>query len=368
MSGGPFLAFGGFRAHAGTIIMPYTGAWVADLTFADTTELASTAALTCGDLTLVGTIYRQAEFAGQRVARIVAGYGGWHRTAPARAYRLSGAVSLSLVATDLANEVGEKVSVGTDRVLGDYFVRETAPAQRILRQLAGLGWYVDNAGVTQIRTRPSVGVTGDFLVQSFDPAHGELVVSTESYSEWQPGNTFSNALVTDTQTIGLVRIETDNEGKLRHTVLVGGPDTDLDRMMSAIRELVRGEVSRLQFLGIYGYVVLSSDGDTVTCRPINASLSLPPLVSIPLRNGASGLDCKPHSGDVLAVAFLDGEPTQPRVMGGMKPAAHSRAVVCYGDRVSGGPLTDVQILPGTTQELEMAALPVTVKAARLTSL
>jgi len=360
-----FLSFGGFRAHSGSLTLPFTGAWVADLRFADTTDLAATATLTCGDLALVGTIYRQAVFAGQRVARIVGGYGGWRKDVGARAYRLPGGISTALIARDLAAEVGETVAGASNQAIGDYFLREAAPAQRILRQLVGLAWYVDNAGVTQLSARPTVDITGEFLVNSFDPARGEFVISTESYAEFVPGATFSNALVPDTQAINMVHIESDNEGKLRHTVLVSGPSDEPDRMMAALREIIRGEVSRLTFLGTYGYVVESSDGSTVTARAINASLSLPPVVAIPLRNGVAGLNCKPQSGSTIAVGFLDGLPTQPFIVGGMDVAGEARAVICYGDTVNVPSSGNVVLTPGPVTQGELDTVGVLVKAQRL---
>lgn len=358
-----FLEFGGQRVHVGAITIPFTGLWVADLTFADVNEIATTDVLSVGDLSLRGTVFRQAVFAGQRTARVVGGFGGWLKSLPARAYALPGGVRVKMVLGDAAAEAGEQLSVATDSVIGDYFIREAAEGQRVLRQLAGLGWFVDTAGVTQVRARPAATILGDYLVQSYDGARGEFVISTESYAEWQPGNTFENALVTSPQTVGMVRIESDNDGTLRHTILTVGPEGDADRMLGPIRALIRSEVPALTFLGTYSYIVVESTDTVATCRPENPG-TLPAVVKVPLRNGVAGMQATPASGARIALVFLDGDPSRPRMMGGLEPAGTARAVVCYGDTVNAG-AGEVVISPGTVQTIELAGLPVTVKAQRL---
>ena len=343
---GPFIAFGGQRVPIAALTLS-ANIWVADLQFPETESIPATSQLTVGDLVLLGTVYRQYDFAGTKSARVVGGYGGWHKSVTGRAYTHPGGVRLTTVLGDLASEVGEQLSVGTDRVIGDYFVREAGPAHRVLRQLVGREWYVDDSGVTRVQARPSAAVTGDYLVQDFDGARGQLVISTESYTEWRPGNTFSNALVTTPQTISTVRIESDNTGLLRHTILALGPDSDADRMTASLRELVLAELPQLHFLGVYGYVVIESDGEVVTCRPSNPGLGVPALVKIPLRAGVAGMRCKPKTSTRLAVGFLDGDPRQPYIAGGFEQPTVTAPVVCYGDSVTVGSAAGVITSPAT---------------------
>lgn len=346
MADGPFIAFGGSRVPIASLTLS-ANIWVADLEFPETQPIDATSQLTVGDLALLGTVYRQSDFAGTKSARVVAGYGGWHKSVVGRAYTQPGGVKLSMVAKDLAGEVGEKVAVPNDRVIGDYFIREAGPAHRVLRQLAGRDWYVDDDGTTRIQARPSSPVGGDYLVQSFNGARGELVISTESYTEWRPGNTFSNALVTEPQTISTVRLESTNDGLLRHTILATGPDADVDRMTASLRELILSEIPQLHFLGVYSYVVIESDGQMVTGRPANSGLGIPPLVKIPLRAGVAGMRCKPKPGTLLAVGFLDSDPTQPYISGGFEQPAVSAPVVCYGDSVTVGSAVGIITSPAT---------------------
>lgn len=361
-----FLAFAGTRAHESAITIPMSGIWVADMSFAETTTLPTTGALTCGNLSLTGTVYRHNVYAGQRVARIVGGYGGWLKTLKARAYYLPGGISLSMVLGDAASEVGEKLSIASDHTVGDYFVREAAPAQRIMRQLAGLGWYVDTDGTTRVGARSSKSVTGEYLVNSYNPGLGSLTISTESYEEWLPGNTFANALVTEPQTISTVRIDCDNSGTLRHTILVEGPQTDTDRLLASVRQIIRAEFPRLGFAGVFRYAVIEASDTLATCRPVNPDLPLPAVVSVPLRSGVAGMRGTPKAGAEIALVFLDGNPSQPRMFGGYVPPTNARAVICYGDTVNVPGIGDVPLTPGTTELAELATLDTIAKAERAT--
>ncbi len=365
MTAEAFLAFAGARAHSGSLTIPSSGAWVADLAFAGDGALPTTGTLTCGDLSLAGAIYRERAFAGQRQARIVGGFGGWFKQLPSRSYYLPGGVKLSLVLGSTAHDAGERMAVTSDRVVGDHFVRQAGEGQRVLRQLVGEQWYVDTDGTTRTGQRTGKAVAGDFLINAFDAATGTVTISTESYAEWMPGNTFQNALVTDPQTISTVRIDVDNDGKLRHTVLVRGAEADGERLTASVRQIVRAEIASLGLFGVYRYSVIEASSDSVTCQPVNPTLPLPAIVSVPLRNGVAGMSATPAEGDEVALAFLDGSTAQPRIVGGHPPAGTTRPVVCYGDTVNVG-AGDVLLSPGTVEVIELAAVGVLVGAERLT--
>lgn len=336
MTDGAFLSFGGVRASVGSLVMPYTGAWAADLEFPDTTTLPTTGELVVGNLSLTGTVYRSAAFAGSRMTRIVGGHGGWRESVPAHAYSLPSGVLLSLVLRDTARVVGEVVHVptGADHILGNYYIREAAPAQRVLAQLVGSGWYIDTDGTTVIASRPTDNIGSYFLVNAYQGALGQFTISTEDYAAWLPGATFTNELVPDVQTVGMVRLETSNDGLLRHTVLATGPDGITDRMLQPIRDVIRNELPRLTYLGCYQYTVIGSAGDTVSCAPLNPAIGLPSIVRIPVRSGVAGMRSIPRTGTRLAVGFLDSDPTLPFVVGGMDLPGSSAPVVCYGDVVA----------------------------------
>lgn len=371
---GNFFTFGGVRAVSGSITIPWTGCWAADVEFADTTTLPTgAAALVLGNLSLVGTVYRSAAYAGRITARIVGGAGGWRKSVAPHSYSLESGVTIGMVLGDVAALVGETVNVPTNSVLGVYYVREATVAEQVLRQLAGADWYVDPVGVTQIQARAPATVTSNFLVNTYDPARGQFEISTEDYASWLPGAQFSNANVPTVQTASMVRIESSNSGKLRHTVLATGPDDQTDRMLQPIRDVIRHELPALGYLGVFGYVVSETSGTTITATPASGALPLPALIRIPMKSGSAGMQGKPPNGSTIAVAFLDGNPTQPVVIGGMPFPGQGRRVVCYGDDVqfAGAPspmtaATPYVVSPGPLVSVELAAIPVAAAAGRVT--
>lgn len=329
-----FLALNGVRVVSAHVSIPYYGTWTADVLVSvqDALAVGSKVTLTLGNLSLVGAVYRSGPFAGSSRLRIVGGGGGWMKQVTQQQYQLTGGVRLSLVLQDIASSIGEKVQIANDIVLGSSFVRESTQAGRILRQIAGPLWYVDTAGVTQVRpTRPASTVTSAFLINRFDGDRGEFEISTEDYASWQPGASFSNELV-PAQTISLTTIDSDNSGTLRFTILTVGPPTD--RLIDDIRALVREEVELLTFTGVYEYVVQATDGVTVDAQPTSPSVPLPSLRKVPLHVGLPGR-AKPDVGTRVHVTFLNSQPVGA-VVDSYEADSASPAAARVGDTVAAG--------------------------------
>lgn len=221
MSGGLWGTFAGARVISTTVTIPWYGAWSADLVLAVVTTVPPSGAFTLGDLALTGFVQRTASFAGSRSARLVGGFGGWQKVVPAYGYSLPSGVMLSSVLRDVAAAVGEQVNVVNDAAIGSFFVREGAPAARVLRQLAGATWWIDPSGVTQVGPRANTApITSAFDVIGWSGARGRFEIASEHLSDWTPGRTFSSPVVTAPQTISTVTIRANNEGIVRLDVLV----------------------------------------------------------------------------------------------------------------------------------------------------
>lgn len=219
---GPYLALNGRRIVSARVTVPFYGAWCADVTLAIADTIPLTSVLTIGDLTLNGTIFRMASFSGSRSARLVGGGAGWRKVIPAQAYYNPLGVRASIVLGDAASIVGERLNLVTDSVLGTSYVREAAPAERVLRLIAGAQWWIDSSGVTQVGPRAGGAITSPFQIINWSGGKGWFDVSTETLSDWMPGRTFSNSNVTKAQQIGMVTYVADNDGKLRVNVLSDG--------------------------------------------------------------------------------------------------------------------------------------------------
>jgi hypothetical protein len=206
------------RATAANLIIPYYGAAVADVTFPSAVTLTAPVSVKVANLTLSMGILRQRSFAGGATARLVAGI-GWGRTVPAKAYANPAGVALSLVLRDVAREVGESVSLATGRSVGLFYVRGAGPAARVLEQLGGAIWWVDDAGVTQVGPRATTTITSAATVADYVGGEGWMRIATEDVASWRPAATFMANTVPTAITVSATRIHTDNEGTLRLEVL-----------------------------------------------------------------------------------------------------------------------------------------------------
>lgn len=359
----------GARVSACSITIPHFGAWVADVDVMGAAEIASPVTLVVGDLTLRGTVVRQAEFTGDRKARIVAGGGGWGNTIPAKGYSHVIGVKASTILTDAARAANESIVVETDRTLGLSWAREEAPAERCLRLLIGDEWWIDNDGVTQTKARASAPVVAPFTVVSRNGAIDAFEIATESIAGWLPGNTFTAPTVPDSQTISSVTIEATNEGKLRLHVF--GTSVARERLRRDIRAIIRAEIASLSYLATWEYTVAASSGmpgltTTVNLTPPSGSI-MPPLTNVPLAIDLHGV-AAPLAGTRARVRFVGGNPARAEViaLGGSTEhyiSAEATILLIYNtlatlmNLAGGGPLLAVVLQPllGTAMTAALTA-------------
>jgi hypothetical protein len=212
-----FAHLNGLRIVTARILLPAWGAWSGDVQLAEDTAITGPATVTIGNLSLVGAAYRDGAFAGSRSTRLVGGAGGWRRTVPRRFYAdTTNGVKLATVARDVAAEAGETVANVPAGTVGSYFTRCLAPASRCLALLVGReGWYIDNAGVTQLAARPATTIASPFTVVQFRPDWGEVWIATEDPAAWMPGAVFSSATVPAARTVASSSVVLDKGSTLR---------------------------------------------------------------------------------------------------------------------------------------------------------
>lgn len=336
------------------------GAWIADVAIATVDTITSPATISIGGLSFVGTVIRQSVFAGTRKLRLVAGAGGWRKTLPPRGYSQPSGVRASAVIGDAARECGETVSIGADPKIGSFFTRDLGKAKRVLSLIVGAAWYVDNAGVTQVREREASAVASPFTVNGWDGGRGVFEISTETYQDWVPGRTFSTVTVPDPQTISSVTIEADNEGKVRLTVLTA--DSYRDRLLADFRAIVRDELASAPYACSWEYVITATDGtvaspsSTVDVTPEDSRM--PSLIRVPIRPGIGGETVTPTIGSKCRVQFVNADPTRPECVGIVGVPVHLflaggsvvQGAARAGDPVAGGtaigPITSLKVSIG----------------------
>lgn len=215
-----FATCNGVRIVSGAAVFPMYGIWTASLLLAGPDTMTAAAAIVIGALTLAGTVYRTAPFAGSRHVLVVGGKGGWRHALAERQYTM-GSVMLSLVLGDAAIECGETLSLSGDVSLGSTYTRPAGTGGELLRALAPL-WWMDTNGITQVKGRPGARIGSPFTVEDWDGSAGAFSVATEAPQDWMPGNTFSGPTVPTAQQISLSRIVMENSGRVRVRALTTG--------------------------------------------------------------------------------------------------------------------------------------------------
>ncbi len=348
------ITLNGVRVISGPVTIPFYGAWVADVVLSDSTEIDTQATLVVGDLTLIGTIVRQASFVASRSARIVGGKGGWRKTIPARGYSHQAGVKLSTVVGDAASECGETIVLASDASLGTHYTRDEAKANSVLESEMGGAWWVDPSGVTQTSVRDSSPIVTPFTVVSWSGGKGQFEIASESIASWQPGRTFTAPTVEGVQTISSVTYDVDNDGKLRIHVL--STSVNQERLLASLRDLIRREVAATSFYGVYEYVIGPSIGlglvTTIDATPTDSRM--PSLTSVPLFG--IGVVSPPIAGTKCRIRFINGDRKRPECISIGDTTEHLMTVeacslLIYNTLVAlmatagGGPLLAVTLQP-----------------------
>lgn len=211
-----YMTLAGHRASSARVSLPLYGIWTADVVLPVAPELSGMVALVVGSLTLRGTPVRQADFAGDRLVRIVGGAYGWQRDVSAKGYRDA---KLSAILTDVAAECGERIEGYDSSAEVDHYARLQGPASRVLRDLAAPLWYMRTDGVTSLAVRDATPIVTPFQVTARDGAKGLTVVATEDPQDWMPGRRFASVTTPDLQTVSHVSLVASEAGALRAEVL-----------------------------------------------------------------------------------------------------------------------------------------------------
>lgn len=294
----------GIRVTSSKVSIPSWGCWYADVSLDGEHTISGDASLVIADLTLVGTVLSGGPQLGRSTYRIVAGKGGWRQAVARKAYANDAGVKLSTVVTDAAADVGETVgTLSTDR-LGPAYVRQATSASRVLQDIAPQGWYVDEAGVTQIGARAAGELVGSVTrIQPLDKARGKIVLAAESIATILPG------VVVDGITAVDVLHEISAEGGLRSTIWGSQAPSNLDSLRTLVEQL---DPNR-EYRGTTEYRVVTLSGNRLNLQPVRVSSGMPELERVPVRPGVAGCSTDALLGSKVLVSFIGGDPAYPYV-------------------------------------------------------
>lgn len=291
------------------LTIPAWGASYHDVSLDSEVTLTGSATLTVADLSIACTVLSGGPSNGRSFYRLVAGAGGWGKTVPSKSYANDAGVRLSTVLSDAASAVGETLVVGTDGQVGPAFVRPEGPAGRVLELLAPGAWYVGEDGKTYLGARPAVTLANEASVTSFvDLARGTVTIASDSIAKVLPGLTIAGLTAVD------VEHTISAEGGLRSKIW-GQQGAGTSRLNAAWKALFAQLDPDRAFRAVYEYRVVTLTGNRLNLQPVLVSTGMPTLQRVPIWPGVGGAKISPALGSSVIVAFINGDPSRPAVVG-----------------------------------------------------
>lgn len=324
------ITIGGNRVHRARVSMPIRGAWQVEGAVEATTLVDGEPLQLVGPgLSLKGSSYRSGFFADLGTVRMVGGAGGLVKELRATSYRR---VRFRHCLEDLARETGETLSATCDAtVMATFLERWTRPRgtaaeglAALLEMVPGTAWRVLDDGSIWVGTETWPAATLAFQVLEDDPAAGRLVLASET-AALRPGVLLDGRRVT--------RVDhTFESSKVRTEVeyTVDEDRSSVDRLLESFTELVRRVMRSVKLhVRFLGAVVSQAADGSVGVKLDRGEVQ--GTDGVPIRVGLPGFTVKVPAGARAAVAFEEGDPTRPAVVG----------------FDAGGPVTEVAFDGGT---------------------
>lgn len=297
----------GHAASTALVSIPGVGLWYAGVDLAEAVALAGAVTLQVLDISFAGFVVAGGVVDGRARYRIVAGAGGWGRELAPRAYANDAGITVAKLVADAAAEAGEPAPVNVPtRTLGPHFNRPALPASFLLNHLAPRAWFAGLDGVVTFGDRPTLPASSLPVVERNPAGRCVTVALTDSAAGLLPG------VATEYGTASDVEIDLGADG-LRAR-LYAAPNA-LSRRAQAFARLLAAHDPGARFRGVHEYRVVTQSGERLNLQPVRSRASLPDLARVPVRAGVPGVKALHSPGSQVLVAFLDGDPSRPVVVG-----------------------------------------------------
>lgn len=299
------VTLNGHAATAALLTIPGVGLWYAGVDLAEAIELSGAVTITVLDTSWRGFVVAGGVVDGRARYRVVAGAGGWGRTLPARAYANDAGLRTSKLTADAAAEAGEPAPTNAPtETRGPHFNRDAAPASFVLNLLAPHAWYAGADGIVTFGARPAVAASALPVTERNPAARSVTLALADSAVGIVPG------IACEFGTAADVEIEAGPDG-LRARLYVAVAS----RRASAFARLLRAHDPGARFRGVHEYRVVTQSGERLNLQPVRSRARLPDLARVPVRAGVPGVKAIHAPGAQVLVAFIDGDPSRPAVVG-----------------------------------------------------
>lgn len=310
--------------------MPKTGAWYADVDVdLDVVPVVPVgpAVLTIGvGGVLRGTVDDRASgrFGAKAHVRLVAGGGGWDTPVPALHLHNDAGVFSTAVYSVTGASVGEVVvELGPPKLFGVDYARMRGPASQVF---TGVDWYVDVLGITYVGPRVPLPAPPTIDILTWDPTTKVAEIASDILIV--PGMTLTDPVRFGVATVDAVEHTFGEEGARAiawcSTPSLGGaaavaaspPASAGSKVVQALAALARHSAG-VSTLKQYPYrVVVQGPDGRLNLQSTKLLGEAPPFLQlIDVWAGLPGLKVKLTPSSVVLVAFIDGDPGRPIVVG-----------------------------------------------------
>lgn len=343
----------GLRALSVRLFTPWRGPWFADVDL-DPEDVAlapksGLATIRIGEsVTLVGKVDMKASgsFVASARVRVVGGL-GWSSTTPRQHFHQPGLFSTQVLAATAAT-VGEVIVDEVPLALGDDYVRGEGPASRVF---GARDWYVDATGVTHTGLRPPAIADPSLELLDFDPLTHRADIACEALV--LPGTTLVGDTRLNGEALTLRDVEQTWDGK-GVRVVVWCSASPATRLGAALRALARESVQP-QYMRTRRYRFVLDVGGGLALQAVNKSAGLPDLNLATVWSGLAGATTVLKPGTEVFVEFVDGDPSQPVILGVATAPIPLQTTIDASARVTIGPSAPTIELGAAPEPLAHAA-------------
>lgn len=301
------VTLNGNAASACLLTIPGTGLWYAGVDLLEPIQLEGPVTLQFLDTTWQGCVIAGGPVDGRARYRIVAGTGGWGTTLPPRAYANDAGLTVAKLVKDAASEAGEPTPTGApSTTVGPHFNRPALPASFVLNQLAPRAWYAGADGVVSLSARPLLTDSQLPIVERNPASRAVTLGLADTAAGLLPGTATEYGAAAD------VELEAGPDG-LRAR-LYAAPE-GVSRRALAYARIQAAVDPGARFRGVHEYRVVTQSGERLNLQPVRSRALLPDLARVPVRAGVPGVKATHAPGSQVLVAFLDGDPGRPAVVG-----------------------------------------------------
>jgi hypothetical protein len=370
-----FATLGNARVRRLSLTVPNIGVWCADVDLMDDAAIADGARV---DLRIGPTLWRgtvspgeNGVFAATRKCMVKGGAGAWSSTLAPKHYHNDFGVRAAEVVTDLCRETGETLGSfvpAAERIGVDYVRAEGITAAGSLADvIGGVPWWVDQAGATNVGTRPATQLDpGAYELLAYDPRlrMATLGVNASNVGPIAIGATLVDPRIDRSAVIREYTVELE-EDRLRVNAYCGGDELtsgNLAQLMTSIVKRIMDE----RLLGRFKYRVVNMRTDgRVDLQAVNKSSGVPDLRYVSAWPGVAGAHAELTPGAEVLVEFIEGDRAQPILtgFGGKQAPGFVPVGLTLGDPATateaasvGDTVTSAPVLLPTPQTIELTGL------------